>query len=242
MSDVPADAEPAEDDDVLAAEYVLGVLNAGARRRLERRRRHDPAMQRRVEEWENRLAPMLAAVEPVQPPPSVWPRTERDLDRLLRFRAAALAAAPAEPAAGLVSPIWKWFGIGSFGLLAASLALLFVSTQPRVGEAPLAAVIAPAGGAVLYAAVIDERSNRATLIPIAVHAVDGRAHELWAIAPNAQPRSLGVLPESGPVQIRLSPRLVADGYTLAISEEPAGGSPTGQPTGPVLGTGALGRI
>ncbi len=56
-------------------------------------------------------------------------------------------------------------------------------------------------------------------------------HELWIIAPDAAPVSLGLLAD-GPltVQYPMPPR----GWTLAVSIEPAGGSPTGAPTGPVI--------
>lgn len=236
MSDTSRPREGFEEDDLVAAEYALGVLDPEARRSFERRMRRDDALLRRVEDWERRLSPMLTAIEPVEAPPAVWAGVEADLDRVVRFRS------PAASAEGLVSHLWKWFGLGSFGLLAASLAALFVVMQPRPAAPPLAALIAPEGGAALYAAVIDPRSRRATLIPIAVGADPAHSHELWMIAPNAPPRSLGVLSPGGPVQVVVTPDMLAGGTGLAISREPVGGSPTGQPTGPVVGTGELQRI
>ncbi|MFL5337348.1 MAG: anti-sigma factor domain-containing protein [Geminicoccaceae bacterium] len=58
----------------------------------------------------------------------------------------------------------------------------------------------------------------------------------------ASPVSLGVLEQQGnnrrllasPVQALLAP-----GANLAVSLEPVGGSPTGQPTGPVISSGVL---
>ena len=69
-----------------------------------------------------------------------------------------------------------------------------------------------------------------------------RSAELWVIAPGAAPRPLGLLARGArsavPVGGTQRPT-VAVGATLAVSIEPAGGSPTGQPTGPVVASGGL---
>ena len=68
--------------------------------------------------------------------------------------------------------------------------------------------------------------------------------EVWWISPDAAPVSLGLAPHDGTVTLPL-PRDVAahaadaQGVTIALSSEPRGGSPTGQPTGPVLATAPL---
>ncbi|KAB0677776.1 anti-sigma factor [Aureimonas leprariae] len=229
------------EDELLAAEYVLGVLDADERRRVERRARSDGALQRRIEAWEHRFAPMLADEREEAPPATTWDAVETQLDRMIRFRSPA--AAPSASARG-VSRLWKWFGLGSFGLLAASLAMLFVVTQPRVGPPSLAAVIAPEGGAALYAAVIDPRTSRATLIPVSAGADAAHSNELWLIGADGTPRSLGLLPTEGPAEVVVAPELLVGGggAALAVSREPPGGSPTGKPTGPVIGVGQLRRI
>ena len=71
-----------------------------------------------------------------------------------------------------------------------------------------------------------------------------RSAELWVIAGDGVPHSLGLLPASGgsmPVGAANRPRLAA-GVTLAVSLEPIGGSPTGLPTGPVVAKGTLSRV
>jgi anti-sigma-K factor RskA len=64
---------------------------------------------------------------------------------------------------------------------------------------------------------------------------------LWLIAGGNAPVSLGVLPDSGIVALAFPVDLKDQlrGATLAISDEPDGGSPTGQPTGAVLATGVV---
>jgi anti-sigma-K factor RskA len=66
----------------------------------------------------------------------------------------------------------------------------------------------------------------------------GKDLELWILRPGAtRVAPLGVLSASGG-SVRL-PAAPATGTQLLISLEPAGGSPTGQPTGPVLYGGTL---
>jgi anti-sigma-K factor RskA len=63
--------------------------------------------------------------------------------------------------------------------------------------------------------------------------------ELWALPQGeTRPRSLGVLPASG----RQLTAPLAPNTQLLVSLEPKGGSPTGQPTGPVLYGGWLTTI
>jgi anti-sigma-K factor RskA len=70
-----------------------------------------------------------------------------------------------------------------------------------------------------------------------------KAYELWLLpGENQPPRSLGLLPLEGTATVAVPAELqtaMAAGKVLAVSLEPAGGSPTGLPTGPVLYTGLL---
>jgi anti-sigma-K factor RskA len=50
---------------------------------------------------------------------------------------------------------------------------------------------------------------------------------------------LGVLPADGLAQIVIPPAFADQARRDAVSLEPPGGSPTGQPTGPVIGSGKL---
>ena len=62
--------------DRLASEYVLGTLHGAARRRFDKLLIESAAARAAVQEWEERLAPLAAAVPPVAPPPRVWAATE----------------------------------------------------------------------------------------------------------------------------------------------------------------------
>jgi anti-sigma-K factor RskA len=74
----------------------------------------------------------------------------------------------------------------------------------------------------------------------------GKDMELWALPEGAtRPVSLGVLPPIGR-RVMLADVKMGDmkmqGTQLLVSLEPQGGSPTGQPTGPVLYAGTLSRL
>ncbi len=69
----PEGTEPPPDE-VLAGEFVLGVLDAAQHRAAQARVTSDHAFAQRVTEWESRLAPWLADIAPVEPPAQVWAR------------------------------------------------------------------------------------------------------------------------------------------------------------------------
>jgi anti-sigma-K factor RskA len=74
---------------------------------------------------------------------------------------------------------------------------------------------------------------------------DGMGLELWAMPKDGKPRSLGMVKnDMGETIIRVThadPR-VKDAMAFAVSLEPMAGSPTGQPTGPVLCTGVIASV
>ncbi len=132
-----------------------------------------------------------------------------------------------------------WLG----GLVAAAAlaALAFLGLR-LVEPAPLVPVeIAAEDGALAIAASFDPDAGRLAVERLEGAAPPGRVLELWLIAGEAAPVSIGVLPEDGVAAFVLGSGLASlvPGATLAVSEEPPGGSPTGAPTGAVLATGAV---
>ena len=221
-----------DEREALAAEYVLGVLDAAERDRARRLLLSDREFAAFVRAWNARLSPLADSVAPVPPPPSLWTRI-----------AATLDDAPETPETPAVIPqqrqtrTWFWQGASmALGALAAGLAT-FMVLRPAVAP-PVQAVLKAADAPVFIATVARDGALlvRAVTAP-AVPA--GHDLELWVLPAGAQrPASLGVLPAAG----KQVPRgvVTAPGTQLLVSLEANGGSPTGQPTGPVLFAGRLG--
>jgi anti-sigma-K factor RskA len=226
--------DPADRGKLVAAEYVLGVLGAEERREVERRLMHEPALAAEVAFWEERLGLLADAVAPVTPPQHTWSQVEAAI-------ASPQAARPASLWQNLA--FWRGFGIASATLAAASIAaLVYIGLVPAT-RAPLMATLAGSSGQPNVVAAVT--GNDLLVVPAALLTNDPRAVELWLILPNQRPHSLGLIHPGQAMRLTLPPdlagRLTPDA-ALAISLEPPGGSPTGQPTGPVIASGRLTRL
>ena len=215
-----------DDADNQAAEYVLGTLSDEERRNIAARAETDPALRAAIAWWEERLAP-LANVPPVAPPPALW--------RRISVSAGLPAGAP-DPAWRRTwrnVTLWRATTAVGFALAAAFAAIAWLHTAP---QHPVAALVPYGSQAAAYIAQLQpDGSLRLTALrPVSV--ASGKDLELWALPPGAtRPVALGVLPAS----VRVPATIPGDGTQLMISLEPAGGSPTGLPTGPVLYAGTL---
>ncbi len=212
-----------EERDALAAEYVLGTLEAREADALRDALATDPALAQAVAAWERRLAPLAALAQPEAPPPDLWSRIERSLY-------------PA-PARRRWRFPWPVLGLGA-SAVAAGLAAFILLRPPPPPPAMMTVLLTSreqpawlveARGDTLHLAAL----NRQQVEP-------GRVAQLWALPQGATaPTSLGLVPEGGrfsvtPTSIRPSP-----GMLIEITLEPPGGSPTGRPTGPILFIGRL---
>jgi anti-sigma-K factor RskA len=229
MSDV-TDHNGVPEDELIAAEYALGVLDGADRAAAGARRAQDRAFARMVADWEERLAPWAGEIDEVVPPPQLWDRIAERLP------------APSVPRTGLWQSLafWRGLTLASGALAAACLAaLLYVGTLAP--KAPLIAALDGAGKHAFVAAV-DARRGTVLVVPAALSVAADRVPELWLIAPGDKPRSLGLIDPDKPVALTIPAGLLAQATTqavLAVSLEPPGGSPTGQPTGPVIASGKL---
>jgi len=228
MSDT-FDHSATHDDDLLAAEYALGVLAGTERAAAEQRVAREPAFAGLVTAWEQRLAPWAAEIAEVAPPPQLW-------DRIA-------GALPAQTqAGGLWQSIAFWRGLSfAAGALAAACLAALIYLGPFTRQQPLVAAI-EGGGHRHFVATIDTRRGTVAVVPAAFSADATRVPELWLVPPDGKPRAVGLLRADQTVTLTLPPELAAlakDDAVLAVSLEPPGGSTTGLPTGPVIATGKL---
>jgi anti-sigma-K factor RskA len=207
---------PLDEDDALAAEYVLGVLALPERLAVETRIKNDTGFATRVAAWEARLEGLNAGYDEV-PVPDLLPKIE-----------ARLFPAPVEARPSL----WRWL---SGALAAAAVVVAAVLLFQPAPPPPVVATLGEADAALRFEARFDGAALTVTRVA-GTAAPQGQVQELWIIAPDAAPVSLGLLDgQSLTVPYPQAPA----GWTLAVSLEPAGGSPTGAPTGPVLAAGTI---
>ena len=117
----------AEDIDGLAAEYVLGTLDAAERRQVNLRRQTDASLSAAIDAWEQRLGPLNERGGGIEPPAHL-------LDGILS-RISSQAARQSEVAE--VVPLRRasgrrWPLVAGASALAASLVLAIVWSLPRL--------------------------------------------------------------------------------------------------------------
>jgi len=227
-------------DDLLAAEYVLGVLPADERQIASRRIDAETGFARLVDGWEVHLSPIGAAYPEIAPPASVKTAIDRRL-----FTSAA--ATPVEARGGLWSSLafWRGLAVAAVAALAIYIAVPYINPPVAQPQARLVASLAADGSDVKYLAVYDAAHHEVGLSHVSGERAAGKDFELWMIEGKNPPVSMGVIPAGATAHIVVSPaaqQKLAQGAVLAVSLEPAGGSPTGQPTGPVVAAGDLKSI
>ncbi|MAS06071.1 MAG: anti-sigma factor [Ahrensia sp.] len=239
MTDVNEHDGGERDDDVVAAEYVLGVLPDGERREVARRIEEDRAFAMRVGAWEERLAGMNDAFGEERPPSDILGKIE---DRLF-----APDPARKKANAGLWTSLvfWRGLAVASFAMVAI-LAGTLVMRDSRTGlprEELVASLSAAESDATFLAVKAADGEIRITRT--GAEPPSGRSHELWVIVADRDPISLGLVSPEGTTNTILPADIAGlpdDALTLAVSLEPAGGSPEGKPTGPVIAAGHLKKI
>jgi len=283
---LPAGAPPPDDpDDALAAEYVLGVLDARAQAIAAAKVNGDPAFRAKVEEWSARLAPMADALDPVTPPDSlrdaVMGRVFETATPIRRGRSRAggrsFWSGPRIWQLATAAVLLLAIGAGFEGfrryqdlrtanldlqaeardlraeLSAADTAL--AAAQQEVEEANatmqlllnrespvLIGTLRGTDAPVSYQALYWETTRTLTLHRDGPPPPAGRDFELWFIADNNPPVSLGVLPRAaeGTLSVpQATGSRIDESSVFAISIEPVGGSPTGAPTSPAIAVGKI---
>ncbi|MES2205986.1 MAG: anti-sigma factor [Pseudomonadota bacterium] len=223
--------------DKLAAEYVLGTLRHGARKRFEHWMTLDENIRVSVYQWQNKLYPLIDYIPLVTPPARVWQSIEARL-----FKPAHSTSQ------GWWNTLSLWRYLSGLSLAASALLGLYIAKQPGL---PLQSFTSGQYISVLSTAQhepsiiidYDELRQQLQLTQLHLNAVPPqKTLELWSISEQGTPVSLGVLKNQKAMVIalhRTQVELLKQTKAIAISLEPLGGSPTGLPTGPVLHSGKL---
>ncbi|MGE0349507.1 anti-sigma factor [Hydrogenophaga sp.] len=229
--------------DELASGYVLGTLPAARRREVQQRlATDDAALRAAVDRWEQRLLPLSALAEPVQPSPALWSRIES----AIADQPAPAAAVPVRQRPSTRASAWqRWWGslgfwraVAATGFVAASVAALLPVTSLFAPAAPqyMVVLVAPDGTQPGWI-VKTQGKDRLQLVPLGTTTVpEQRSLQFWTKADTwSAPVSLGLVQPGRPLEVTIDqlPPLVPN-QLFEITLEPYNGSPTGRPTGPIL--------
>ena len=153
----------------------------------------------------------------------------------------------------------RWRGIAQAvtALAACLVALIAVQTwrpdmlpeamrpkaAPSAPMRPLVAVLSRDGGPPAFVMTVDVASKTFTVRRAGVDPEGAKSYELWMVSDKfTQPRSLGVIGKTDftpKAQLASYDKDTVDNATYAITLEPQGGSPTGQPTSAPIFAGKL---
>lgn len=232
-------------DNLRYAEYALGLLDADARAAVAREVDTSPEAAAAVALWQRHVTPLAMEVADVAPPAHVW----AGIRRRLAFDAAApsSAASRPRPRAWDSLGLWRWIGVGATAVAACLLVVTLTRpVAPPTAAHPsvlMVATLAGDNGVAGWTATMDIDRSELLVVPASPAAVaSDRNTQLWLIPAGGAPIPVGVFPPGDPKRFHLDKALLdrlGPTAALAVSLEPVGGSPTGQPTGPVIAKGAI---
>ena len=191
----------ADDNDLLAAEYVLGSLPIEERVDVDVRRATEHSLDLAIQQWEARLSPLLQSVEPVDPPAYLLQRIEGQL--FAKMKADQPNAKQSESGElVLLRRVKRWQGIaaGAFGL-AAAITLVFGLRETGVLKAPqtdaptsFVAMLQKDAASPAFVVSVNIATREMTIRPVAAERANGKSYELWLVNKAfPAPRSLGVV-------------------------------------------------
>jgi len=221
-----------EDIDGLAAEYVLGTLDASERTAVAARRQREHDLDAAIGAWERRLAPLADAVAPLEPPRGLFARIEARLSD----------AGGAGQIVELQQRVKRWRNLAAAASAVAACLLVVMGVREMVRpQAPSSYVavfqkddVSPA-----FLLAVDLQTRTLSIRMVAAERQPGKSYQLWIATEQSGgvPQSLGLIEDRADITrtvlTSFDPAVVQTA-TFGVSLEPAGGSPTGRPTGPAL--------
>jgi len=228
----------------LANDYVMNVMCTAARNRFKRLMQEDALLANTVQNTE-RYWQQLALLAPEKTPPTkVWNAIEKQLFRQQNHHVNQMTD----------NRIKNWFTSGTLllkgwalaatvtsVLLGGYMALQVNQSTPSV-NANYVAVIESGEHKAGWLAQVTDKSIELTALNAPAIGKD-KSYELWLVADGlAAPKSLGLIAATGQQKVALSAAEIghlAQDAKLAVSVEPYGGSPTGQPTSAPTHLGVL---
>ncbi len=208
----------------LAAEYVLGTLRGLARQRFQKLILSNQTIAETVSLWEQYINGMGEKIPPVEPDDKVWQVIQSRID--YKSEQSNVVEMPVKKPSK--SP-WKVIAMAASLLIAVAVTTFTVKQlEPTVSQV---AVVVDEDSKPLW--VIEYSDKDLIIRPTdKVELLAQNDYQLWIVPATGEPPvSLGILPQREQVIAKAPDSLSDLPFTiLAVSLEPLGGSPTGQPT------------
>ena len=218
--------------DVLAGEYVLGTLDAAERVAAQAQRRRDRALDAAIAAWEERLAPLAESVPPVAVPKDLLAKIEAKLP--MAHPGAQIEALERR------AQHWRRIAIATSALAACLLLAIGVQevSRPQM-PTTYVAVFQKDDASPAFLLTVDLTTRVLSVRPVTAEPPAGKSYQLWIASERSggAPQSLGLIEgkqDSTQRALAAYDRATVERATFGISLEPAGGSPTGRPTGPAF--------
>ena len=227
--------EALQEMEMLAQDYVLGLLSPDEAAKVEAAMTDDNALRIEIVRLQEHFRELDLTAIPETVSDTLWTRIEGRLDDNVLLLDAGK---PIQRGSTGRSSYWRGFAsaaIAASFLFALITGAFFGLRQPPSEPLVIAILMdQDANPGVIVEALADDRLRVLPLVDISIP--EGRVLEVWTLLdPEAGPVSLGLLEEVSEARLEgyELPRPVAD-QLYEISLEPEGGSPIGRPTGPVL--------
>ena len=230
----------------LAEDYVLGHLDEVERRTVEARiaapeSAEDRELAAAIRAFAEPLHELDTAAPEAELPEGAWDRLEAALDReapdtsspkVVPLRAAADPRPRAEPR------LWRMVAGAAMAACVALAAVLWSVTGGPPDPLVMAVLLNDEGESVAVIEAYGDDSLRITPLA-ALTPENAQVLQVWTKPdPDGPPVSLAILEAANRVRIQGPDLPLPTGDQLyEITLEPSGGSPTGLPTGPILGKG-----
>lgn len=229
-----------DDNEGLAAEYVLGTLSREERQAVAERRVSDAGLDRAILDWERRLTPMIETVAPIVPSPNLYSKIRAQIG--LSQHVVSLKAR--EQALARRASRWRNAFFGASALAACAVGILgYREFNGREDGRQYVAVLHSDDDLPAFLMTIDTRTHNCVITAVNAPRQPDRIYQVWMLHETMPtPKSLGMMNEGEMNVMPVTPGPETDllmNASFAVSLEPMGGSPTGVPTGPVLFRGKL---
>lgn len=235
--------------ETLAGEYALGCLDGDQRAHCDRLVESDPDFAARVESWRREFMEIDMTAAPERPSETLWLRIENALPETHSAMATPPARRTVTERRGWLRQLWEnlsmWRAIG----MSAAAACLVLSIgiallRHDMAQTPIMVAVMMSDQNRPLALVNAFRDDRIELVPLeALSAPEGKSLQVWTLWDRGRgPVSVGLLEQMRSMNLNVSglPATIPD-QLFEVTLEPAGGSPTGRPTGPILMKGNASR-